>query len=240
MSLLSHNEIHLLLQDGVVENAKPEHINSASLDIQLGKILLIERTDTKLYSKGDLKRVVLKDREKLHMIEWDLEREGPYIIFPGEFLLAHSVEVFHLPNNISAEYKLKSSMARIGLDHLNAGWCDAGWHGSVLTLELKNCTRNHEIVLQKGDLIGQMIFFLHEEVPAGKDYSARGRYNNDRTVSGAKIKSRAILFDDRDEDSAQEEYQRVHGEDEGITEDEPRRVIDISEVREMLDNDERN
>ena len=56
-------------------------------------------------------------------------------------------------------------MARIGLDHLNAGWCDAGWHGSVLTLELKNCCRSHEIVLTNGDFIGQIIFFSHEEVP---------------------------------------------------------------------------
>ena len=28
--------------------------------------------------------------------------------FQGEFILASSKEVFHLPNNISAEYKLKS------------------------------------------------------------------------------------------------------------------------------------
>ena len=55
-------------------------------------------------------------------------------------------------------------MARIGLDHLNAGWCDAGWNGSVLTLELINLLKNHSIALHPGDAIGQMTFFAHGEV----------------------------------------------------------------------------
>ena len=239
MSLLSHNELLLLIDDGVITHAKPEHVNSASIDIQLGNKILIERTDPHLYQKGDLKRVTLRNKDHLHMIEWDLVREGPYILFPGEFILAHSIEIFNLPNNISAEYKLKSSMARIGLDHLNAGWCDAGWHGSVLTLELKNCCRNHEIVLQAGDLIGQVIFFSHEEVPGDKSYATRGRYNNDKSVSGAKKKSRAIIYGDREEEVAQEEYEKVHPSPE-VIEDTPRRVIDISELREILDGESEN
>lgn len=234
-SLLSYNELQLLIDDGVITKAKPEHVNSASIDIQLGKTILIERPDPELYKNGAYRRVSLKNREQLNMISWDLEREGPYIMSPGEFILAHSVEVFHLPNNISAEYKLKSSMARIGLDHLNAGWCDAGWHGSVLTLELKNQTRSHEIVLESGILIGQVIFFLHNEVPIGKDYSARGRYNNDKSVSGSKVKDRSIIFGDKVEDSLQEEYDEQHPAGE-ILEDEPKRILDISEVRLMIES----
>ena len=162
-----------------------------------------------------------------------MEREGPYIIYPGEFLLAHSVEIFNLPNNISAEYKLKSSMARIGLDHLNAGWCDAGWHGSVLTLELKNCTRNHEIIIRAGDMIGQMIFFSHEEVPESKSYAGRGRYNNDKTVSGAKTKNKAIIYGEQAQEEFQAEFERTHLPEDGI-DTPPRRVLDISEVRDII------
>ncbi len=229
MSLLSHNQIHTLLDEGVVVYAKPEHINSASLDIQLGRKLLIERTDVKLYQEGKLKRIVLKDREKMQMVEWDLEREGPYILYPGEFILAHSVELFNLPNNVSCEYKLKSSMARIGLDHLNAGWCDAGWHGSVLTLELKNCSRNHEIVLQNGDLIGQMIFFQHEEVPELASYATRGRYNNDKSVSGAKYKARSIVFGDKTEEEYQEEFEKEHPPEEPIEAPLPVKILEVSD-----------
>ncbi len=234
MSLLSYNDLCRLLEDDVMMNGKIEHVNSASIDIQLGKIILVERNDSTLYNQGKLKRVILKEKQKLDMVEWNLETEGPYAMYPGEFILAHSVEIFNLPNNISAEYKLKSSMARVGLDHLNAGWCDAGWHGSVLTLELKNCSRNHEIILQSEDLIGQVIFFSHEEVPEGKDYSVRGSYNGDISVTGAKKKARGIIFGDRQEDAAQEEFNKNHIPEEGIVEA-PRRTIDISEVRNIID-----
>jgi dCTP deaminase len=72
------------------------------------------------------------------------------------------------------------------LNHLTAGWADAGWNGSVLTLELKNVTNYHEIELRRGDRIGQVIFFEHESVPADRSYAARGRYNGDKSVSGIK------------------------------------------------------
>ena len=121
------------------------------------------------------------------MTKTDIRKAEGFSLEPGEFILASSIEVFNLPPDISAQYRLKSSMARIGLEHLNAGHCDAGWNGSVLTLELKNVTRYHAIHLQAGDPIGQMVFWRHEPVPADKSYAARGRYNGDGSVSGIKL-----------------------------------------------------
>lgn len=176
--LLSYTEICTLIEQGVIEGATYESVNSSSLDIHLGKELLVEdlSISTPILS--------LRSRKPLYALRYNF----PYKMTPGCFILAQSQEIFHLPNTISAEYKLKSSMARIGLEHLNAGWCDAGWNGSVLTLELKNMTRNHSILLQEGDAIGQIVFFLHTPVPEDKSYAARGRYNNDKTVMGAKEK----------------------------------------------------
>ncbi len=176
--LLSYTEICELIEQGVIEGAEYESVNSASLDIHLGGKLKMEKF---LF---ELMLISLRDREPLSMCECSF----PHTLAPGEFILTESREIFHLPNNISAEYKLKSSMARIGLEHLNAGWCDAGWHGSVLTLELKNMTNFHYIELNKGDAIGQLVFFKHTPVPEDKSYAARGRYNNDKTVTGAKSK----------------------------------------------------
>jgi dCTP deaminase len=120
------------------------------------------------------------------MIELDIVQSAGIIMQSNDFILAQSIEVFNLPEDISAQYRLKSSMARIGLEHLNAGHCDAGWNGSVLTLELKNVTRYHAIHLKAGDPIGQMVFWRHEPVPADKSYAARGRYNGDMTVAGVR------------------------------------------------------
>ena len=177
MSLLSYREICILIDTGVIEGALLEDVNSSSLDIHLGQYIQVERCGSN--------QVSLARREPMLAEQLSIRNTG-YGVAPGEFILAQSREVFNLPDHISAEYKLKSSMARIGLDHLNAGWCDAGWNGSVLTLELKNLTRYHEILIQEGDAIGQMIFFSHTPVPPSRSYAVRGRYNGDKQVSGAK------------------------------------------------------
>lgn len=159
-------------------------INAASIDITLGSTILMEEyTAEEEYATF---RISLRNRDQLRMKKYYTDKERPFILKPGDFILAHSEQVFHLPNDVSAYYTLKSSMARIGLNHAHAGWCDAGWNGSALTLELMNCTQNHEIELHMGDKIGQMLFFRHAPVPNDKSYAARGRYNGDKTVSGIK------------------------------------------------------
>lgn len=189
--LLSHDEISDLLDAEVIEYSEPELINASSLDIRLGTTILVERPkhcqSLPAADHIELNRIVLRDRDALNMVAHDLKKDGPFILYPGEFILAHSHEAFNLPNDISAEYMLKSSMGRIALDHMKAGWCDAGWHDSVLTLELKNHTRYHEIVLHHLDKIGQIKFFRHRPVRDEHSYATRGRYNGDRSVSGAKI-----------------------------------------------------
>lgn len=178
MSNLSYTELRKLLDTGVVRNCRPEQVNAASIDITLGPTILVERVPTTYNT------VSLRSRHPLDMKEVDI-RKG-YIVKPGEFFLAHSVEIFNLPSDLLAEYHLKSSMARIGLNHLKAGWCDPGWMGSVLTLELMNVTRYHSIEVWAGDAIGQMEFRRVQPVPAEASYAARGRYNNDLTVKGVK------------------------------------------------------
>lgn len=175
--LLSHNQIKEFVNRGVVEHAKEAAINAASLDVHLGPLILVEPI------MGTVLDYAARDKPNWHTVDI---RNGSYILKPGEFILAQTVEVFNLTNNISAEYKLKSSMARIGLEHMNAGWCDAGWHGSVLTLELKNMSRVNSIRLRPGDAVGQLVFFQHEPVEDSASYATRGRYNQDKTVSTIK------------------------------------------------------
>jgi dCTP deaminase len=178
MSLLSYTEICELIEQGVIENSNFNLVNSASLDIRLSNEIMKEHpVEEEFY-----RTVSLAHRTPLAMEKKSL----PYLLLPNEFILGSSFEIFHLPNDISAEYKLKSSMARIGLEHLNAGWCDAGWNNSVLTLELKNMTQRHAIELNYKDKIGQIVFFRHTEVPGQKSYAVRGRYNGDKTVQGMK------------------------------------------------------
>jgi len=181
MTLLSYFELLDLVDSNVIGSVDYEAINATSIDIHLGKKILWEDAGCpRCQPIIDYSR-----REPVTYNEHIMDDEG-WVLEPGDFILAQSVQVFNLPDNISAEYKLKSSMARIGLEHMNAGWCDAGWNGSVLTLELKNMTQFHNIRIRPGDPIGQMIFFRHHEVPANASYASRGRYNGDTEVKGIK------------------------------------------------------
>jgi dCTP deaminase len=128
--------------------------------------------------------ITKKQPLKMHSV--DCTGEDGFIIWPRESVLAQSVEMFYLPDNITAEYRLKSSMGRVFLEHLHAGWCDPMWQGSVLTLELSNMSKYHPIRLQAGMKIGQMCFYEHEPVPHDRSYAVRGQYNYDTKVTASK------------------------------------------------------
>lgn len=179
--ILPHYEIMRLIEAGYIENALPEHVNGTSLDVTLGDEILVED-----YAATPAKRYVrLSQREALSVCRMKIPKSGHHMR-PGAFILACTQQVFNLPADISAEYKLKSSLARIGLDHMLAGWCDPGWCGSTLTLELKNETQWHTLIIETGVRIGQVVFHRHEPVSPAFNYAFRGRYNGDKTVEGAK------------------------------------------------------
>ena len=153
-------------QSQMVVPFNAELLNPASLDVRLGDHLMIES----MYQE-DLLRMDISGKTE----------DDPYLLMPGHFCLAETCELFNLPDDISAQFVLKSSRARDGLNHLLAGWCDPGWHGSKLTLELKNERLHHALPLFPGLAIGQMVFHRMSEVPM-KSYRLTGHYNNHVTV----------------------------------------------------------
>tara|TARA_R110000787_G_scaffold107015_2_gene214814 strand:- start:1044 stop:1565 length:522 start_codon:yes stop_codon:yes gene_type:complete len=163
MAVLCDHEIRALCDSHqMVWPFVPELLNPASIDVLLGTKLMIEVSNRK-----PLITIDISDRTE----------EDPYYLAPSEFVLAETVEVFNLPDDISAQFVLKSSRARDGLNHCLAGWCDPGWHGSRLTLELKNERRYHGLSLYPNMKIGQMVFHRMSSVPA-LSYAVTGNYNN--------------------------------------------------------------
>lgn len=175
--LLAYTELLEIVQDGIISPCLPSQINGTSIDVSLGEAILIEN------SSGN-RTVSYKDRDTLSMRQHNL-RNKPYKLCPGEFILAHTIEVLNLPLDLSAEYMMKSSMGRIGLNHATAGWIDAGFSGSI-TLELYNSSRYHAIELSYGDPIGQLVFLRHVPVPYEMSYRKRGRYQGDSSVHQIK------------------------------------------------------
>jgi dCTP deaminase len=82
----------------------------------------------------------------------------PFILHPGEFVLASTYECVSLPDDIAARLEGKSSLGRLGLlTHSTAGFIDPGFTGHV-TLELSNVA-TLPIKLWPGMKIGQLCFF---------------------------------------------------------------------------------
>ena len=182
MSLLSYNDLCALVDDGVIEGVKPENINAASIDIHLGDEILEESYGDNRLQIVDLS---VKPRQFVQRVKMNIKGHY-YDMTPQSSVLAHTVEIFNLPDNIVAEYYLNSSLARNHLEHRHAGPCDPGWHGSALPLELVNLNRYHTLRLRPGMRIGQMLFYKVERVPEERSYKTIGNYNNDRSVQGAK------------------------------------------------------
>lgn len=119
--LLSNLELLGLVQDGVIQNVPLNNINGSSIDIRLGRDLLVEIPPARWITG----KIDLWEKDQGITFKSDSCENG-FWLEKGQFVLGHSIEIFNLPNNISAEYKLKSSLARSGLEHLAAGWCLVG------------------------------------------------------------------------------------------------------------------
>lgn len=166
MIIPDHEIKRLCLSQAMVQPYDESLQNPASLDVLLGDHLMVE-----IESTPDLQLVDISD----------CTADDPYWFAPNEFVLAETKEIFNLPSHIAAQFVLKSSRAREGIEHLLAGYCDPGWHGSRLTLELHNSRRFHSIALWPGMKIGQMVFHVIAGSPE-RTYAETGRYNNHLSV----------------------------------------------------------
>jgi dCTP deaminase len=169
--LLPDHEIRRLCQhQGMVTPYIESNLNPASIDVTNGDKILVEVEHT---------------TELMPLDIYHHTQDNPYWVAPGEFFLAATQETFNLPNHIGAQFVLKSSRAREGWDHAEAGWCDPGWTGSKLTMEIKNSRRYHSLPIWPGLRMGQMKFILVSGT-VERSYAKTGRYNNDLAVTASR------------------------------------------------------
>ena len=174
MTMLSAPRLHKLIEEGVID-ALHENVNSASIDVRIGSKILIEDFNLGHASGVFQEPIDIAAKQSPSFVEVEIPEEG-IVIEPGQCFLAATMETFNLPNTISARFDLRSSVGRCFLEHMQAGFADAGWHGAQLTMEFKNMNQYHRLLIKPGMRVGQMIFFEHED--AGEDsYAIKGNYN---------------------------------------------------------------
>ena len=112
-----------------------------------------------------------------------LQDGGIFFLEPGEFALAHTIEMISLPADIAARVEGKSTHGRRGLlIHATAGFIDPGFRGQV-TLELANLGQS-SIGVQVGEPIAQICFY-QLTTPADRPYGHDGLGSKYQDQTGA-------------------------------------------------------
>ena len=170
--ILSDKTISRLLREEslVIKPLSDDQIQPASVDVRLGNTFsVVEDTPTGI--------ITLNNEIKYKTITTD-----KYLILPGQFVLATTMEYFELPDNLTAFVEGRSSLGRMGLFIQNAGWVDPGFKGEI-TLELYNANRC-AIELKAGRRVGQLVFAEMDD-HALNPYD--GKYQGQKGATGSRV-----------------------------------------------------
>lgn len=170
--ILSDKTIRELLKSGELGISPLEdiQIQPASVDVRLGNTFSVVEIGSN--------NVITMDKP----IPYKVISAENYLLLPGQFVLATTMEYFRLPKNLTAFVEGRSSIGRLGLFIENAGWVDPGFEGEI-TLELYNAS-NCAIELKAGRRVGQLVF-------AKMDFNTQnpycGKYQGQKKATGSKI-----------------------------------------------------
>lgn len=145
-------------------------IQPASIDIRLG--------DTFSVVEDSSSGIITLDSE----ISYKTIKTDTYLLLPGQFVLATTMEYIELPDDLTAFVEGRSSLGRMGLFIQNAGWVDPGFKGEI-TLELFNANRC-AIELRAGRRVGQLVFAKMDR-EAKNPY--RGKYQGQTGATGSRV-----------------------------------------------------
>lgn len=170
--ILSDKAIMSMLKEGTlsISPLQDSQIQPASVDIRLGNTFSIVE---------DSSAPILTFTQEMAYKEMRAEK---YLLLPGQFVLATTMEYIKLPDDLTAFVEGRSSLGRMGLFIQNAGWVDPGFSGEI-TLELFNANRC-AIELQAGRRIGQLVFARMDQAAL---HPYRGKYQGQRGATGSRV-----------------------------------------------------
>ncbi|WP_236790573.1 dCTP deaminase [Amycolatopsis sp. GM8] len=151
--LLSDRDLRKEVEAGRlgIEPFDPAMVQPSSIDVRLDRFFRVFNNSQ--YTHIDPS----KQQDELTSL---VEKKGddPFVLHPGEFVLASTFELVTVPDDLAGRLEGKSSLGRLGLlTHSTAGFIDPGFSGHI-TLELSNVA-NLPITLWPGMKIGQLCLF---------------------------------------------------------------------------------
>ncbi len=180
--LLSDRDIRAELESKrvIIDPYEPSMVQPSSVDVRIDRYFRL--FDNHKYPVIDPAQ---EQPELTRLVE--VTGDDPFVLHPGEFVLASTYELVTLPEDVAARLEGKSSLGRLGLlTHSTAGFIDPGFSGHV-TLELSNVA-TLPIKLWPGMKVGQLCFFRLSS-PAEHPYGSTemgSRYQGQRGPTASR------------------------------------------------------
>jgi dCTP deaminase len=184
--ILSDRDIKKALRAGrITISPKPQFsvaLGSCSIDLRLGNRFRIFDHSKFPFIDPNSPRPT-NDMMKEIMVSGD----QPFILQPGDFVLATTMETFTLPDDLLARLEGRSSLGRLGIVvHSTASIFEPGWNG-VVVMELGNLGRM-PVALYPGMRVCALTFeelTSAADVPYNKKKSAK--YVGQKSPEASKI-----------------------------------------------------
>jgi len=153
MTILSDRDIKKALKEKriVIEGLDEEQIGPSSVDLKLGN-------QFRIFRHSEMTHIDPRQNDSEHLTTlYEMPEDKPFIIHPGEFILANTMEYIKLPDDLIARMDGRSSWGRLGIViHSTAGSVHPGFEGQ-LTLEITNSNKV-PVKLWPGSRICQLTF----------------------------------------------------------------------------------
>ena len=184
--ILSDRDVRARLARGDIKIAPepdPEiQVQPASIDLRLGyDFQTFNYTQQALIDPADPSSF----EQLTNLIH--LQESERFIVHPGEFVLATTLERVEIPDDLVARLEGRSSIGRLGIViHSTAGYIDPGFKGRI-TLEISNLGRI-AVALYPGMRICQIAF---EEMssPVSESYGVKrtAKYQGQQTTTLSRL-----------------------------------------------------
>jgi dCTP deaminase len=126
------------------------------------------------------------DCEVLNYNDGGTQIDEEIIFHPGQFYLASTLETVSLPPDLCGLLKGRSSIGRLGIVPITAGWVDAGFHGQ-LTLEVVSLGPS-PVTLDAGTRICQLVLMkLGQPAEVPYDEKADQKYAGQSGPTQSKL-----------------------------------------------------
>lgn len=147
-------------EKGGINPFTPEFVNPSSYDVSIGNEWVCPTREPERFQADSI------------------------TLFPGEVVLATTIEEIDLPRDVVADLKLKSTLGRLWLNHSLSGWIDCNFCGQI-TLELQNLGP-HPRKLSAGMRVAQLVFMQMESAPeVAYGEKGTGHYQNQKGTTEA-------------------------------------------------------